>query len=132
MILGIGCDVVEVARLYQLMQRFKPTHLRKIFTTIEIEYAHNTHAPSQTLAKRFAAKEAFVKALGTGKAKGIKWTDIEVRNCVNGQPILHITGQSLQIMMDKVPTGMSYATHLSLSDTKTLAQAYVIIEAKPA
>lgn len=132
MILGIGTDIVETARIASLLQSAQERFLARTFTADEqalsLKRGKDQHCP-QTLAKRFAAKEACAKALGTGISGGILFKEIGVTNDTNGAPHLELSGNALQKLHAITPTGKTVRVHLSLSDENTHACAYVIIEA---
>ncbi len=129
MILGVGTDIVEIERFEKVLNRFKDRAVKRLFTPAERVRATALKQAVHAYAKRFAAKEAFVKALGTGLAQGISWQDIEVQNLPSGQPILKIFGRSQYLLQEKLPAGYDFCLHLSLSDTSHFAQAIVILEA---
>ncbi len=131
MILGLGSDIVEVSRIERLLERHPERFLNRIFTSHEQEYAQNSNKTAARLAKRFAAKEACAKALGTGIADGVSWKDMEVQNNQQGQPQLVLKGAALTRLQTLTPMGMTACVHLSLSDTDQLAQATVLISANP-
>ncbi len=126
MIIGIGTDLIEIQRIEKTLKKFPTRFSTRIFTSCEQKYAWTSKYPAATFAKRFAAKEAFSKALGTGFQNGVSWREIEVINNSQGQPELNIYGNALQYLHQKFGEG-PYKFHLSLSDTKLLAQAFVVI-----
>jgi len=132
MILGIGNDIVDIERIKGLIDQFGDKFLNRVFTAHEIEYAKQHKKPEATFAKRFCAKEAALKALGTGFANGISWTDIEVTNLSSGQPCVEFYGNAKDILAQKanelVQGNERIRTFVSLSDTETLASATVVIE----
>lgn len=128
MIIGIGTDLIEIDRIENLITRHKDRFMRRIFTSLEITTALNLSRPAASFAKRFAAKEAFVKALGTGFSQGILLTEIEVYNEVTGQPRLRLYGRAQQILHQRLQGYQKEILHLSLSDTQTQALAFVVIE----
>lgn len=99
-----------------------------MFTPGEKARSASKASPAASYAKRFAAKEAFVKALGTGLREGMHWTDIEVVNINTGQPTLQLHGKAAEVLADRAG-GRTAAVHLTLSDTHALAQAFVVIDA---
>ena len=130
MIIGLGTDIVEISRIQQLYEKFGKRFLTRLFTENEQAYcAQKPLAQMARYAKRFAAKEACLKALGTGRSQGIKWRDVEVTRTDLGQPIVKLSGKCLEIAMARLAPGHILKTHLSLSDTQDLAQATVILEA---
>lgn len=126
MIIGIGTDIVDISRIAKLLNAGKH-FAEKVFSQREIAYASSKASPAQSFAARFAAKEAFMKAIGTGWDQGVSWKNIEVLNNSSGKPELVISGQSLALLkalkIDKM--------HLSLSHERDYAIAYVVLEALP-
>jgi len=132
MILGTGIDLLDIRRLEKLMEKHGERFQARYFTKAEIETAQarekaGTHILA--FAKRYAAKEACAKALGTGFIDGIFMSDIEVTNDVLGKPTLALTGGALARLKDITPEGKHIAIHLSLTDEPPYAQAQVLIEA---
>lgn len=135
MIVGIGSDLVDIRRIEQALARFGAKFEERVFTEKERtkawrrkEGAHNSMA--STYAKRFAAKEAFSKAVGTGFNAGVFMRDIEVVNLPSGLPTLHVTNGALKAMMRLIPEGKEAIMHLTLTDEYPTAAAYLIIEAR--
>lgn len=124
MIRGIGVDIVKVDRIEQAVERWGSRFLKRIFTAAEIERCQQRARPAQCLALRFAAKEAFAKALGLGMRKGLRWRDIEVVHDHLGKPdlLLHNQAQRLLEAME------ASRTWLSLSDERESALAVVVLE----
>ena len=131
MILGIGTDLVNIDRIARLLGRYDSRFIDRIFTLAEQQTAHprTHHAP--TYAKRWAAKEATLKALGTGLRAGIRWRDMSVVSLPAGQPTLQLSGGALAQLHALTPHDHSAHIHLSLTDDPPWAHAYVIIEALP-
>ncbi|MEN8236935.1 MAG: holo-ACP synthase [Pseudomonadota bacterium] len=129
MILGIGSDIIEIIRIERLLKRHQERFLNRIFTELEQKYAISSLKTAARLAKRFAAKEACAKALGTGIADGISWKDMEVKNNRQGQPQILLKGAALIRLRDLTPENMKPRVYISLSDTDQLAQATVLISA---
>lgn len=125
-LIGIGTDIIEIKRIDKLCRRFKQRFTKRVFTSAECESAKKQTNPAAFYAKRFAAKEAFSKALGCGIGTMAKWTDIEIQNTPAGQPVLKITGTALKTLSQKVSNPV---VHVSLTDDK-FAAAFVIIEDK--
>ena len=125
-IFGIGTDIVNIKRIEQSLKKHKFTFKNKIFSKKEIYYCEKRKNPSAFYAKRFAAKEAFSKALGTGIRKGVNFKDIEVSNNPQGKPLIFLKGDLAAYLKKKVKY-KKYDIHLSLSDDKPWAQATVII-----
>jgi holo-[acyl-carrier protein] synthase len=126
MILGIGTDLIEIDRIEKALRKFPQRFKQRVFTTQEQVYAEKSHYPAARYAKRFTAKEAFLKALGTGLSQGISWHDIEVLNNAQGQPELRIHGQALAVLQARCGN-QAFKCHLSLTDTASFAQAFVVI-----
>lgn len=130
MIIGLGTDIVDISRIEKLYKRFGTRFLQRLFTENEQAYcAQKPHAMLARYAKRFAAKEACLKALGTGRSQSIKWRNIDVTRTNLGQPTLALSGKCLEIAQSRLGPNQSLKAHVSLSDTKTLAHATVILEA---
>ena len=131
MLLGLGNDIVSVKRIENSYKRFGKRLEEKIYTTEEIKLIWERGTPCfKTLSSRWAAKEAFVKALGTGFRKGIFWKDISVLNNLNGKPELVIRGQAKVCLNNILPADTSPIIHISISDEKDIVNAIVIIEAR--
>jgi holo-[acyl-carrier protein] synthase len=124
MIIGLGTDLIEVARIAAAAERRGPALLERLFTAREIGYCETRHYRFESFAARFAAKEAFLKALGTGVRDGISWHDIEVVRDALGRPELRLTGRALELAEER---GVSSA-FVSLSHTRSLATAVVVLE----
>lgn len=122
MIIGIGTDLIEVARIKKNMDN--PNFLKKVFTPKEIELSEYKQSKEQSLAARFAAKEACMKALGTGWAEGISFHEIEILNDEMGSPKVRLMGKTLK----KAHSLEVKAIHISLSHLKDIATATVILE----
>lgn len=131
MIIGIGNDLCDIRRIETALARYGQRFERRCFTEGELAKAAGRADKAGTLAKRFAAKEACAKALGTG-ISGIHWHDMEVVNEESGRPELNLTGPARALLEALVPEGYRPFIHLSLSDEHPLAQAFVVIEARPA
>ncbi|MGI9517672.1 MAG: holo-ACP synthase [Pirellulaceae bacterium] len=121
-VLGIGTDIIEVARIGDMIDKHDELFLRRVYTSQEIEYCSARKAAMQHYAGRWAAKEAGLKALGTGWAKGIRWTDLEVVHLMSGQPELKIHGAAQQVAADLGIREMK----ITLSHCRAFAVAYVI------
>lgn len=126
MIIGIGTDLIDIKRVEDLISRHKDRFMRRVFTSVEITTALTLSRSAASFAKRFAAKEAFVKALGTGFSQGILLTEIEVYNEATGQPRLRLYGAAQKILRYRLGEYQKEILHLSLSITQ--AFAFVIIE----
>jgi len=121
-ILGIGTDIIEVARIGQMIDKHDELFLRRVFTPLEIEYCGGRKSATQHYAGRWAAKEAALKALGTGWSRGIKWTDMEVANLMGGKPELKIHGVANEIATEMGIREMQ----ISISHCRSFAVAYVV------
>lgn len=128
MILGIGHDLVDMQRLAKLLERFGPRFIARTFTEAEQAYAATKADPLPTFAKRFAAKEACAKALGTGLGAGARFREIGVIRSEKGAPLLKLTGNAAKTLAARLPSGYEARLHLSLSDDWPIASAFVIIE----
>ena len=126
MIFGIGTDIVNIKRIENSLKKYGFTFKNKIFSKKEISYCEKMKNPSAFYAKRFAAKEAFSKALGTGIRKGVNLKNIEITNNVHGKPSIYLKGNLANYLKKKIKC-KKYDIHLSLSDDKPWAQATVII-----
>lgn len=131
MILGLGSDLADIRRIEKTLERFGERFVRRVFTDREIAKAEGRANKAATYAKRFAAKEACSKALGTGLAQGTFWRDMEVTNLPSGRPTLTLTGGALKHLEAMVPAGYRADIHVTLTDDYPLAQAMVIISAVP-
>jgi holo-[acyl-carrier protein] synthase len=125
MIIATGIDIVETARMQEVFARRGERFRNRVFTAREIEYCESRASRVESYAARFAAKEAVMKALGTGWAEGIGWHDIEVTRDAAGKPGLELTGRA----RERFTTLGARTAHLSLSHTRGLAIAQVILEA---
>lgn len=131
MIIGIGSDLIDIRRVERLIKDFGDRFTRRLFTAEENAKAARRADPVPTYAKRFAAKEACSKALGTGIHQGVCFRDMGVVNLPSGQPTLRLTGGALKRLESMTPQGMTARIHLTITDDYPLAQAFVIIEAVP-
>lgn len=125
MIYGIGVDLVSISRIERVIRRWGERFVYRVFTPDEAEICYRRTSPFSAFALRFAAKEAFSKALGLGLRKGLKWREIEVFNYPSGRPSLRLHGSSSEICREKGVTGI----HLSLSDEGEYGIATVVLEA---
>jgi holo-[acyl-carrier protein] synthase len=132
MILGVGSDLTDIRRIDRALARHGERFETRLFTEIERARARAKRDPAATYAKRFAAKEACAKALGTGIRRGVFWRDMGVVNRRSGAPTLTLTGGALQRLEELTPPGWIADIHLSLADEHPLAQAFVVISAQPA
>jgi holo-[acyl-carrier protein] synthase len=129
MIIGIGNDIVDIRRVEKTLARFGDRFCDRIFTDIEKKKSDKRAQRAASYAKRFAAKEACSKALGTGFNRGVFWKDMGVVNELSGRPTMVLTGGALKQLQQLVPAGMSPKVHLTITDDFPYAQAVVIIEA---
>jgi len=132
MILGIGSDMIDIRRIEQAIERFGDRFLDRIFTDAERRKCDRRANRSASYARRFAAKEACSKALGTGFRDGVFWRDLGVVNLASGQPSMRLTGGALRRLEEITPDGMTARLDVTLTDEPPLAQAVVIITAVPA
>ena len=132
MILGIGSDMIDIRRIEQVIDRFGDRFLDRIFTDAERRKCDCRANRSASYARRFAAKEACSKALGTGFRKGVFWRDLGVVNLASGQPCMRLAGGALRRLEEITPEGMTARLDVTLTDEPPLAQAVVIITALPA
>jgi holo-[acyl-carrier protein] synthase len=131
MIIGIGNDLVDIRRVEKVLDRHGERFVQRIFTPIEIRKSERRRMRAASYAKRFAAKEACAKALGTGMSNGVFWRDMGVVNQPSGKPTMALTGGAAKRLARLVPAGHRGEIHLTITDEFPLAQAYVIIEAVP-
>lgn len=130
MILGIGSDLANIDRIAGTLERFGDRFRNRVFTEIEQAKAERRADVAGTYAKRWAAKEACSKALGTGLAMGIAWKDMSVRNLRTGQPVMEVTGWAKERLAEMTPEGFEAVIHVTLTDDHPWAQAFVVIEAR--
>jgi holo-[acyl-carrier protein] synthase len=129
-ILGVGTDLTDIRRIRETLERFGDRFTQRVFTEIERQRAdRRDHARAASYAKRFAAKEACAKALGTGMRAGVAWRDMGVVNARSGQPTLALTGGAARRLQAITPAGRRAVIHLSLSDDFPWASAFVVISA---
>lgn len=131
MILGIGSDLCDIRRIESSLSRYGDRFTHRVFTEVERTRCDARAARAPSYARRFAAKEACSKALGTGIASGVFWRDMEVVNLPSGQPTLRLTGGAQAQLARMIPPGFEARIHITLSDEPPLAQAFVMIEAIP-
>lgn len=127
MILGIGVDAIEIARIQAILETHGERFETKVFTEQERAYCRRKAMPAPHYAARFAAKEAFFKAIGTGQASGLSWRDIGVESLASGMPRLVLTGRARDLARQR---GVAHL-HLSLSHSRDLAVAVVVLEGSP-
>ena len=131
MIVGIGSDLCDIRRVQNTLERFGERFTQRIFTETERARSERKGDRAASYAKRFAAKEACSKALGTGFRRGVFWRDMGVVTLRSGQPTMALTGGAAERLAQLIPPGMTAAIHMSLTDDHPYAQAFVIIEALP-
>jgi holo-[acyl-carrier protein] synthase len=124
MVLGLGSDLIEIARIEKSIERFGARFLERVFTPAEIAYCQTKKNAAESFAARFAAKEAGAKALGTGISYGIAWPEIEVRREASGRPVLHWSGRALE----RAEAMGVRRTSLSLTHAREIALAVVVVE----
>lgn len=131
MIIGIGTDLANIERISATLERFGDRFRNRVFTDIEQAKAERRADTPGTYAKRWAAKEACSKALGTGLRMGIAWKDMSVKNLRTGQPVMEVTGWAKSRLEELTPPGHEAIIHVTLTDDHPWAQAMVVIEARP-
>jgi holo-[acyl-carrier protein] synthase len=132
MILGIGTDLCNIDRIERTLARFGDRFRNRVFTETEQRTAaRRPRAVAATYAKRWAAKEACSKALGTGLRMGIAWKDMAVANLQSGQPVMQVTGWAKDRLASLTPPGHEAVIHVTLTDDHPWASAFVVIEARP-
>lgn len=131
MILGIGTDLANIERIQGTLDRFGDRFRNRVFTQTEQRKAERRRDVAGTYAKRWAAKEACSKALGTGLRMGISWRDMAVSNLRTGQPVMEVTGWAAERLAAMTPPGHEATIHVTLTDDHPWAQAFVVIEARP-
>ena len=131
MILGLGLDTLDIRRIERTLERFGDRFTRRVFTEAERNKADRRARRAATYAKRFAAKEACSKALGTGFRRGVFWRDIQVVNLSSGKPTLRLAGGAAERLAKMTPPGMGARIDLTMTDEPPLAQAIVVISAIP-
>jgi holo-[acyl-carrier protein] synthase len=129
MILGIGSDLIDIRRIEKTLARYGERFIGRVFTDIERRKSEGRKMRAASYAKRFAAKEACAKALGTGLHQGVFWRDMGVVNLRSGKPTMALTGGAAGRLASITPEGMSPVIHVTITDEWPLAQAFVIIEA---
>jgi len=132
MIIGIGNDIIDSRRIASVIERHGDRFIDRVFTPVERAKAERRAHPAETYAKRFAAKEACAKALGTGLRAGVFWRDMGVVNLPSGRPTMRLTGGALERLQAITPPGCKAQIDLTITDDGPTAQAIVIISAVPA
>ena len=131
MIIGIGSDLIDIRRIEKSLERYGERFVQRLFTDVEQAKSERRRERAASYAKRFAAKEACSKALGTGMAQGVFWRDMGVVNLPGGKPTMQLTGGAAARLAEMLPDGHRGVIHLTITDDFPLAQAFVIIEALP-
>lgn len=131
MIIGIGSDLIDIRRIEKSLNRHGQRFIQRIYTAVEQARSESRGARAASYAKRFAAKEACAKALGSGIAQGVFWRDMGVVNLASGKPTMALTGGAAERLATILPAGHRASIHLTITDEFPLAQAFVIIEALP-
>jgi len=131
MIIGIGTDLCDIDRFQQSLERYGERFIHRLFTETERQRSEERAGRAASYAKRFAAKEACAKALGTGIRDGVAWRDMGVVNLPSGQPTMALTGGAAKRLASLVPPGHKVLIHLAITDEHPMAQAFVVIEAVP-
>ncbi len=131
MIVGIGTDLCNIERVEKSLERFGERFIHRCFTQAERRRAEGRAGRAATYAKRFAAKEACAKALGTGIRDGVAWRDMGVVNLASGKPTMALTGGAAAALARLIPSGHDPVIHVAITDELPMAQAFVVIEAVP-
>ena len=131
MIIGIGSDLIDIRRVEKTLARFGERFTHRCFTEVERLKSDRRHNRAASYAKRFAAKEACAKALGSGISMGVAWRDLGVVNEPSGKPTMHLTGWAEKRLADLTPPGLVARIDLTITDDHPLAQAFVVISAWP-
>lgn len=130
-VLGLGNDIIDIRRIEQSLERFGDRFIRRIFTEVEVARSERRAGRVASYAKRFAAKEACAKALGTGFRQGVFWRDMGVINLSSGKPTMALSGGALKRLAEITPRGMQAQIDLTITDDHPWAQAIVLITAVP-
>jgi holo-[acyl-carrier protein] synthase len=131
MIIGIGSDLIDIRRIEKTLERFGERFINRIYTDVEIAKSERRRQRAASYAKRFAAKEACSKALGTGLSRGVFWRDMGVVNLPGGKPSMRLTNGALARLEKLIPAGMAAQIDITITDDYPLAQAFVVISAIP-
>ncbi len=129
MIVGIGSDLADIRRIERTLERFGDRFVRRVFTETEQVKSEKRRERAASYAKRWAAKEACSKALGTGLRMGVAWREMGVVNLPSGQPTMHLTGGAAERLTLLMPPGTLPRIHVTITDDHPYAQAFVVIEA---
>jgi holo-[acyl-carrier protein] synthase len=130
-IVGLGHDLCDIRRVEKTLEAYGPRFVTRCFTAVEQAKSDRRKARAASYAKRFAAKEACAKALGTGLSQGVFWRDMGVVNLPSGQPTMQLTNGAAARLAAIVPPGHEAVIHLTITDEYPLASAHVMIEARP-
>lgn len=128
MIVGIGNDIIDIRRIERTLEKFGDRFIERVFTEVERQKSEKRKLRAASYAKRFAAKEACSKALGTGFRKGVFWRDMGVVNLPSGKPTMELTGGALARLKEIVPNASTVDIQLTITDEYPLAEAVVIIQ----
>ncbi len=131
MIIGLGSDLCDIRRIEETLEKYGDRFVQRCFTAVEQTKSNGRAQRAASYAKRFAAKEACAKALGTGISRGVFWRDMGVVNLPGGKPTMELTGHAAKRLEALLPPGHRAAIHLTITDEYPLAQAQVLIEAVP-
>ena len=131
MIIGIGNDIIDIRRVEKTLDRYGERFILRIFTEVEVKKSERRRLRAASYAKRFAAKEACAKALGTGMRAGVFWRDMGVVNLPSGKPTMALTGGAAERLKRLMPAGHRPEIHVTITDDFPMAQAFVVIEAVP-
>lgn len=131
MIIGIGSDLADIRRISGTLERFGDRFVQRVFTETEQKKSEKRRHRAASYAKRWAAKEACSKALGTGLRMGVAWREMGVVNLPSGQPTMQLTGGAAERLAALIPPGMQPRIHVTITDDDPYAQAFVVIEAVP-
>lgn len=131
MIIGLGSDLIDIRRIEKTLERHGDRFTNRVFTEIERAKSDRRKERAASYAKRFAAKEAMSKALGTGISRGVYWRDMGVVNLPGGKPTMALTNGAHNRVLELMPDGQKPVIHVTITDDYPLAQAFVIIEALP-
>ncbi len=129
MIIGIGSDIIDIRRIERTLEKFGDRFIARVFTDIERQKSEKRKQRAASYAKRFAAKEACSKALGTGFRQGVFWRDMGVVNLASGQPTMQLNGGALARLNEIAPPASTVDIQLTITDEYPLAEAFVIIQA---
>lgn len=129
MIVGIGADLTDIRRVARTLERWGDRFVQRCFTEVEQARSDRRRQRAASYAKRWAAKEACSKALGTGLRMGVNWREMGVVNLASGQPTMQLTGGAAERLRTLIPDGMQARIHVTITDDDPYAQAFVVIEA---